>query len=246
MAVSEYGSMLTTWFGEQQAVIGQMVSAATLGVLPAWDTSSLAAVDATWPPVEQALINAVNEAYGLSSAVAVDYYELFRAAEQAAGTATPLLAEPLPEEQLVTSLRVTGPVVARQLVTAEDRQVLEKLLQSLLGSTSRLALNGGRNTIERSGTADAELLGWARVCHSKRPCAFCRMLRSRGPQYLSRESATFKAHDHCRCTAEPVYSTKTAWVDGAREDRALWDEVTKGYQGNDAINAFRRAVYAGR
>lgn len=245
MAVSEYGATLTRWFGEQQVVIGQMVNAAALQALPVLDVSSLAAVDATWPPVEQALIAAVNEAYGLSSAVAVDYYELFRAAEGAAGESTPLLADPLPEGQLVTSLRVTGPVVARQLITAEDRQIIEKLLQSLLGSTSRLALNGGRNTVERSGLADRELLGWARVCHSKRPCAFCRMLRSRGPQY-SKETGGFKAHDHCRCTAEPVYSTGSQWPDGAETDRSLWDEVTRGYSGKDALNAFRRAVYAGR
>lgn len=246
MAVSEYGSLLTAWHGEQQVVIGQMVSAAALSVLPGLDVASLSALDATWPPVEQALIAAVNEAYGLSSAVAVDYYELFRAAEGVGGEATPVLADPLPEEQLATSLRVTGPVFARQLITAEDREIIEKLVQSLLGSTSRLALNGGRNTIERSGLADRELLGYARVCHSARPCSFCRMLRSRGPQYLSRETGSFKAHDHCRCTAEPVYSTDAAWPDGAREDRALWDEVTKGYHGNDAINAFRRAVYAGQ
>jgi hypothetical protein len=245
MAVTEYGSLLTAWHGEQQTVIGQMVNQVVLQTLPAWDVASLAAVDATWPPVEQALIAAVNEAYGLSSAVAVDYYELFRAAEGAAGASTALLADPLPAEQVATSLRVTGPVVARQLITAEDREIIEKLLASLLGSTSRLALNGGRNTIFRSGTADAELLGYARVCHSTRPCAFCRMLRSRGPTY-SKETGGFKAHDHCRCTAEPVYSTETGWPDGAEADRALWNEVTKGFSGNDALNAFRRAVYAGR
>ena len=245
MAATEYGAQLTAWHGQQQVVIGQMVSAAALSVLPGLDVASLSALDSTWPPVEQALIAAVNEAYGLSAAVAIDYYELFRAAEGAAGAATPVLADPLPEEQLVTSLRVTGPVVARQLISAEDRETIEKLVQSLLGSTSRLALNGGRNTIERSGLADRELLGYARVCHSARPCSFCRVLRSRGPVY-TKETGGFKAHDHCRCTAEPVYSTDTGWPDGAVEDRALWNEVTRGFSGNDALNAFRRAVYAGR
>jgi hypothetical protein len=244
MAVTEYGAQLTAWHGQQQAVIGQMVNAAVLQVLPAWDVSSLAAVDASWPPVEAALTAAVNEAFGLSSAVAVDYYELFRAAEGAAGVSTALVADPLPAEQIATSLKVTGPVVARQLITAEDREIIEKLLTSLLGSTSRLTLAGGRGTIERSGLADRALLGWARVCHSKAPCAFCRMLRSRGPVY-TKETGGFKAHDHCRCTAEPVYSTNPTWPDGAQEDRALWNEVTAGYHGNEALNAFRRAVYAG-
>jgi hypothetical protein len=35
-------------------------------------------------------------------------------------------------------------------------------------------------------------------------CDFCQMLAGRGEVY-SAETADFEAHDHCGCTAEPIY-----------------------------------------
>jgi hypothetical protein len=84
------------------------------------------------------------------------------------------------------------------------------------GTATRLALNGGRETISRSVEADEEALGWVRIPDAD-PCAFCRTLASRGEVYKSEETAgrranrrfeglgEFKFHDHCGCTVVPTY-----------------------------------------
>jgi hypothetical protein len=250
MASTEIGAQLTELYARQQAAVAAQVTAVVLDLVPALDVSSIAAMERSWPAIERALMATIDNAYVSSSGLALNYYELFRAVEGAAGFPTPILAGALPAAQVATSLKVMGPYTAKALISEGDRDIIAKLLMSLVGSGSRLALAGGRNTLLQSGEADRQLLGFSRQCHSKRPCAFCRMLRSRGPVYRSERSATFaksgeRYHDHCRCQAEPVYGEEAAWVPGAREDRDLWDLSTVGLSGNDALKAFRAALGTG-
>lgn len=250
MAVTALGDQLTEWHVTQQNALAAAILQIILSIFPGFDLSSFAAVDASWPALELALRSAIEAGYGASSALAATYYDLFRTAEGLEPLGA-LPADFLPAEQLNVSLKVTGPYLAKSLIANGDALAEAKTLMSLMGSTSRLALSGGRNTILDNGKRDKRLLGYQRVCSSPRPCAWCRMLRSRGPVYLSERSAEFagngsKYHDHCHCTPQAVYSTDTNWVSGAKEDRILWNEVTNGLSGKDAINAFRQAVAAGR
>lgn len=143
-------------------------------------------------------------------------------------------------EQIITALRVTGPVRARQL-TAAGRplpDVRRMTFQSAARSGMRLALGGGRNTITSSIANDRDAKGWSRVA-SGQPCAFCALLVSRGPVY-SQHSVQFRAHDGCSCSAMAIYGRSGGWTDQARKFRDLYNDVAKGT--SDPLNAFRRAI----
>lgn len=49
---------------------------------------------------------------------------------------------------------------------------------------------------------------------------------------------------NCSCTAEPVYHGDAAWPAGARRHQEPWRNATAGLGGQDAVNAFRKAVAA--
>lgn len=120
------------------------------------------------------------------------------------------------------------------------------------GSAARHVLTGGRAQHLEMVNRDAAAIGWIRVTDGD-PCAFCAMLASRGPKYRSAQSASRvvnpgakralgeKYHDNCGCTTEALYSKTQAWPGRGREFQKLWYEATRGYSGDDAINAFRRA-----
>jgi hypothetical protein len=243
VASTALGTQLTELHYRQQTAVRASVMQDTLRLWPAVDTSSIDAITATWPPFEQAQIALIQARYGVSSGLAARYYEMFRAAEGVGGSATAFLAEPLPEEQLITSIRVTGLYQTRQQLAQKVPGVERNAIVRLLGAATRLVGNGGRNTIVRSVDNDSRALGYARVT-SGRACSFCRLLRSRGAVYKG-STVDFRAHDHCSCQSEAVFSRDQPLPPGAAEDRALYNEVTEGLSGQDAINAFRRAIAAG-
>ncbi|OIR43200.1 hypothetical protein [Corynebacterium sp. NML120713] len=112
--------------------------------------------------------------------------------------------------------------------------------------------------------------GWARVPTGRETCAWCLMLCSRGAAYTTARAAGARLtddqavrlyrqglidpkehmtewHDGCDCKLVPVFDLQN-WPGKERADAAysMWAETTAGYYGNDAVNAFRRAVYAGK
>lgn len=122
-----------------------------------------------------------------------------------------------------------------------------------------------RNT-ERRRTG---IKGWARVPTGSETCAWCLMLCSRGAAYRIGKTVGLKIevrdffryeregtfdpkehmhqwHDNCDCKVVPVFDLDD-WDGKDRADALydMWGDVTSGYSGNDAVNAFRRAVYAG-
>ncbi|MFF9644737.1 VG15 protein [Kitasatospora aureofaciens] len=120
------------------------------------------------------------------------------------------------------------------------------------GAAGRVAMNGGRSTIWHHTSRDGRALGYARLSRTGTPCGFCAMLISRGVAYKSERSATYKDgdlfHDHCHCYAEPIFSSSQFAGSGLfelnRQYQALWPEVTKGYSGKAALNAWRRFLRA--
>jgi hypothetical protein len=241
VAVTELGTQLTELHYQQQTALRAKTMQDTLRLWPAVDVSSIDALNATWPPFEQAQLTLIQARYGNSAGLAARYYEMFRAAEGIGGSAGALLAEPLPDEQLITSIRVTGLYETRKQLAVQAANVEKNALVRLLGATTRLVGNGGRNTVVRSVDNDSRALGYARVT-SRKACSFCSLLASRGPVYKG-TTADFKAHDHCSCSSEPVYSRDQPWPGNSQQLRDLYNEVTADAENSaDARRLFRQAV----
>ena len=180
-----------------------------------------------------------------SARLAANYLAAFRMLELGStAQLTPVLAETMPTEAIATSLVVTGPVAVKTHMRISP--IIAKAMDignaSAAGAAMRHTLGGGRQTITDTVAADPKAFGWARAT-SGRTCHFCAMLASRGPVF-SEDSVHFDAHDHCSCTAEPVYRRHAAWPAGSERFRRLWDETTVGLSGADARNAFRQALEA--
>ena len=131
-----------------------------------------------------------------------------QAHRQEAGVPGPVdvrLAESAPAEQVARSLHFTtvGAVqIARRAGKTLDYAASSARVQTM-GSVGRLVLNAGRETVLSTVNADRRILGWQRVTSGG--CEWCRMLAGRGAAYKSEGTSSFDAHDHCVCSAEPVY-----------------------------------------
>ncbi len=157
------------------------------------------------------------------------------------------------EEQVITSLMVTGPVRLRKELAAlekatmsiEDMQNLEVGSQ---GAAVRHTLNGARDTIDNAVEHDKMVRGFVRITDGD-PCFFCAMLASRGPVYSEdsfEESdprfqgpGDHKCHDNCHCTLRPVYKGGEPFPGRSKEFDALWREASRVNRG-DTLGEFRR------
>ena len=193
-----------------------------------------------------ALIAALVHRYGSASAtLAARYYTAERAAAKVSAPFRVAPAPLPPMEQIGASVGwATMPLRADgDLATTES---------NVRGVADRLVLDVGRRTLVDAVQRDRQAKGWARVT---RPgaCSFCRLLATRGAVYKTESTAgrdanarfagegEFKFHNHCHCYVEPVFGTYEMTAQ-ARDDLALYKEVTKGRSGADARAAFRQAV----
>jgi len=120
------------------------------------------------------------------------------------------------------------------------------------GTVESAGLDAGRAAVTTAIRNDRLVLAVARGTSSD-PCAFCAMLASRGFVYKNNQTAGVdeddvvkKYHVHCRCF--PIYR----WVKESTLPplnayfKKQWPIVTAGYSGVDALNAWRRWIYAKR
>jgi hypothetical protein len=155
-----------------------------------------------WATVASTLI-ARNRA--TSSAIASSYYRALRFQQGVTDPLDLVIAEPLPAAQVQTSLRVTSLVSIKAAAArgiARDAAMANAFVTSS-GSISRLVLDAGRETIRATAIADPRSEGWQRIT-SGRACTFCSTLAGQGAVYRE-ATADFQAHDHCGCTAQPVF-----------------------------------------
>lgn len=118
---------------------------------------------------------------------------------------------------------------------------LATIQSKVQGVVEKDVLDVGRSTILDAVHKDRKALGWARVPEPT-ACSFCALLATRGAVYRSDKTASFEAHDHCRCHAEPIF---TAYEPSAqiREWQSIYSESTKGIHGAKAMRAaFRKAL----
>lgn len=140
------------------------------------------------------------------------------------------------------SLNIVGPVGQKSRISRgkTPREARDESFVQSSGAATRHVLTGGRQSLLTLLTDDPQVQRWIRVTDGD-PCAFCAMLASRGPVYLTEDSAGFRAHDHCACTAEPVYSMDAPWPGRAQEFHRLWNEHIRGrYSGKKAIREWER------
>ena len=199
-------------------------------------------IDASWARMEPAVEAVTRDYRRQSSGLAASYYRNHRTAEGVPGRPEPRLATPPPRDALRYSLGYYGRVIPNQLLRAGRPDVMRQAGVHLIGGVSRHVNDGGRDTILGSVQADRRARGWQRITAAN-PCSFCAMIAARGAVFRE-DTARFEAHDHCACSAEPVYSRDDQRPERAREWQQMWNESTRGLSGGEARNAFRRAYEA--
>jgi hypothetical protein len=253
MARTEAGRQLTEQHYKAQV---QLRAVALRDYLRLWPLFT--GDEASFRRLVEAAVVLVRAHQQTSSTLSAAYFQAFRTAEDPGGHAAPRLADPMTpdaEDRLIGSLYETGQFsVQRSLSAGKTPQVaMDTAFTNTSGTVTRNVLNGGRGTLLRSTGSDSKAKGWARVTSSN-PCAFCAMLASRGPVYLTEETAEFRSHDHCTCSAEPGYEG-TEWPGRSREFHDLYNEATleaheagdlRRGTSNDLLNTFRRAYEAQR
>lgn len=132
--------------------------------------------------------------YGeVSAGAAADWYDDMREAAGAPHGFHAELGDLVPDDVVVARTRFG----VQHLWTSDPDQTLAFLLRIV----DQYVKQAGRNTIVGAGRRDPWKPRFARVPRGARTCGFCLMLASRGPVYLTRESAgeftTF--HGDCDC-----------------------------------------------
>jgi hypothetical protein len=218
-------------------------------VLRVWrELMNPAKVDASWPAVRAALMPIVQQAREQSATLArAAYTDARRDAGVDDGELDPSDPLPLALKRLESALDVTGPVEFKKAIAAgkTPQQALDAAAVRMVGSTQYLALEGGRQVMQRSVEADDRATGYARVTDAD-PCAWCAMLASRGPVYKSAKTAGDprqggdRYHDSCACQAWPAFTNDEPFIGIAEGLYDDWLRETRGRGGKHAVNAFRR------
>lgn len=195
MARTDAGALLTAQHRRAQMALRAAALRDYLTVWPLWDgePGSFARLVAATVPI-------VRAHHRLSGAVAVAYYQSFRAAERAAGAATPRLAT-LDELAVAGTLYLTGREMTRRAIEAghSPQAAMRTALVRTSGTVGRFALAGGRDTLVGSTRDDPRARGYRRVL-SPGACGFCQQIAANGTA-----DDDFQAHDHCGCAAEPHF-----------------------------------------
>lgn len=210
MADTASGAALTAAHRRAQLRLGAEVASLVARAWPLLDLTRLDATSARWLAAVAPL---VVDGRIRSARHAEAYMRAFSLAETGAQmVVVPFVVSDAAREAMETSLRVNGPVAVKMLTASgvSLRHASSTALTAVLGSSLRHALDGGREVIEESVAADPRAVGWRRVGDGS-SCRFCRMLIGRGEVYTA-GSATFAAHDHCGCTAEPAFGGERASV----------------------------------
>jgi hypothetical protein len=161
-------------------------------------------LDASFPNLLAGVSALVERDRQRAQAVSGAYLDAARQAQGAGGRATLVAVPPLPADQLAASLHATtvAPVKRAASAGVPEEQAMANGFAQASGSVSRLVLDAGRAAVLASVRADDAR--WARVA-SGGACRFCLDLAGRGAVYTS-DTADFRSHDHCVCSAEPAYT----------------------------------------
>lgn len=195
-----------------------------------------------------------SQGFDQSALLGEQYFTAFRGAEGVRG-AVPRLGLPAKASLVETQGALRGSalsgIIRARRSGASVQLAADRGLVSVIGTMAKLVLAGGNNLVISGVHADKRATGWARITSSG-ACAFCKQLSSRGAVYRSDRSAGFEPHDHCACTAEPVYDDTSLDQSAAHLDEyrtaLAWARSTGNLPTgtkNNSLNAFRRWLAAG-
>lgn len=136
-----------------------------------------------------------------AAALAADWYDDLRDAEAVRGR---FRADPVPPPTPARWEALVRWGIEPLFRPEPDWDAATGLLE---GGAQRTVADGHRLTVVENTKRDPQAKGWRRVGDGS-SCAFCRLLISRGAVY-SKDTVTFKSHDHCGCSAAP------SWDEGA-------------------------------
>lgn len=152
------------------------------------------------PEVRRAgLLQAIPELIGYftegSAALAADFYADERDRARARG----LFAVDLTINDRTVKIRRAVAWASDPLFSGDVEAAGKRLAQVVQFETAKPY----RDTILENRRRDPESVGWTRIAGPK-ACGFCRLLASKGAIF-KKATADFAAHDHCGCTAAPVF-----------------------------------------
>lgn len=131
----------------------------------------------------------------------------------------------------------------REATDEEYKDAHDRVGQKVAGEVHRLVSDAADSNIRRALGRDRRVMQVARGT-ALRPCSFCAMLASRGFEYTSVATASFKPHSNCNCY--PIVRWTTVRDDDLPQINKwfqdLWNDSTKGLSGAEARNAFRRRL----
>lgn len=239
MARTEVGAALTAL---HKAAQERVLAGVVRGLIPFWakvDPDDLGGTLDAWASEAGALTVVGRRT---SAGVARQYYSALRRAERITGTFAVPWPDDLPPEALHGA---TVASAVRGIRDAERRgarpdEAKAKGLTKATGSIITAVADGGRQVVLGAVARDPGAVGYQRVTDGD-PCAFCRMLASKGIVRYDPGKAGFQAHAHCGCTAEPAFTGDQISPENA-EYRRQWMAATRGE--SDALNAFRRHLDA--
>lgn len=204
-----------------------------------WPALDPARLDKTFPGWLRAMITLTRSYHGQSAQAAALYYRHARATATRSPTPQSLIRlAPAPsDEWMGRAFGFSGPGML-----SRDKVRPHTALTTTLGTAARIAQDGGRTTIVDTATADPVAVGWYRVTDGA-PCSFCALLASRpviggrGSVYHSQTTAGFQAHNHCGCTAAPMFSRDDPLPSVNEAAARIYRQRGSG----DALAAFRKA-----
>ena len=183
---------------EQRAALRAVTNGAERKLAAAWRRLDPADVSAMIDGLNDLLPAVGDEFGGASAALAADYYEDVRLARGARGRHVVGVAAPVG----LARWRALAAWGTKPLYGSTPNAAAALTL--IQGGLQRSVANQYRDTIRENSVRDKAAVGWQRVGAPR--CDFCRMLISRGAVYTE-ATADFDSHDHCGCSAEPVFRT---------------------------------------
>lgn len=197
-----------------------------------WPSLDPKRLDQTFPGWIRAMILLITNYHGQSSAAAAAFYRMARADAIQSPTPAALIqfAQAPAEAWLTKALGFAGP----GMLSRDDVRP-GTALSTTLGTSGRIALDGGRTTILNTVQHDRVAVGWYRVTDGD-PCAFCALLASRGAVYKE-DTVGFQAHNLCGCSAAPAFSRDQELPEISKTAARVYRERGKG----PALVAFRKA-----
>lgn len=214
-------------------------------VVTLWPLLDAKRLDQSFPGWVAAMRALILRYFDQSHIAAASFYRAARETATLSAAPADLLTMPAAPavEWIDRALRFAGPgMIAKD--TAQPRTALS----TTLGTASRIALEGGRQTIAQAVHNDPVAVGWFRVTDGK-PCAFCALMASRGVVYKNERTAgrtansrftgegEFKFHNDCGCSAAPAFSKDQELPELSQTAARIYRERGEG----PALVAFRQA-----